>query len=219
MEIVFIRWEPPRIIRRSLTEAADEKFIGASDTRLRRRRRRRRRRNPPPVGYLAPVIFDRILLFFFIYFLPSSTSSSSRFLLCSPRRIVSRGSKRGEGVEIAEAHSRGPGGNERFTSEIRMARRKSISGASTPIVLPIPRATFSARNENCKLPVYDISQRVRRAFVCGERKRTGAKKRIEIITPGANRNFVLSVLTQSIRRYPITEKNTRVSKRGREFSR
>lgn len=27
MEIVFIRWEPPRIIRRSLTEAADEKFI------------------------------------------------------------------------------------------------------------------------------------------------------------------------------------------------
>lgn len=66
MEIVFIRWEPPRIIRRSLTEAADEKFIGASDTRL--RRRRRRRRNPPPVGYLAPVIFDRIFLFFFYLF-------------------------------------------------------------------------------------------------------------------------------------------------------
>lgn len=153
--------------------------------------------------------------FLFIFFPPPPLPLLAR----SPRRIVSRGSKRGEGVEIAEAHSRGPGGNERFTSEIRMARRKSICGASTPIVLPIPRATFSARNENCKLPVYDISQRVRRAFVCGERKRTGAKKRIEIITPGANRNFVLSVLTQSIRRYPITEKNTRVSKRGREFSR
>lgn len=55
------------------------------------------------------------------------------------------------------------GGNERFTSEIRMARRKSISGASM-IVLLIPRATLSTR-ENCKLPVYDISYGVR-MYVC-----------------------------------------------------
>lgn len=41
--------------------------------------------------------------------------------------------------------------NERFTSEIRMARRKNISGVSM-IVLLIPRATLSA-DENCKLPV------------------------------------------------------------------
>lgn len=69
------------------------------------------------------------------------------------------------------------GGNERFTSEIRMARRKSISGASM-IVLLIPRATLSTR-ENCKLPVYDISYVCMFAggFVHGEgtRKRVGGK--------------------------------------------
>lgn len=130
------------------------------------------------------------------------------------------------------------GGNERFTSEIRMARRKSISGASM-IVLLIPRATLSTR-ENCKLPVYDISYGVR-MYVCrwirargGHEKKggwegrgRGWEKRIEIITPGTNRNFVLSVLTQSMRSplSYITEKNTSEfrregeTEREREFSR
>lgn len=165
---------------------------------------------------MLPLIFDRILFFFFYLF-----SSLLHLLLFSfARHDVSylEDRERGEGVKIAEAHSRG--GNERFTFEIRTARRKSISAASTPIVLPIPRATFSARNENCKLPVYDISQRVRRAFEGGQRKGTGAKKRIEIITPGANRNFCPDAI-DAARRYPITEKNTRVSPQEgeREFSR
>lgn len=101
---------------------------------------------------------------------------------------------RNGGREIVDEFSWLERGNERFTSEIRTARRKSISAASM-IVLLIPRATLSGR-ENCKLPVYDISYVCMFAggFVHGEGRGEGwvgrtREKRIEIITPGTNRNF------------------------------
>lgn len=77
---------------------------------------------------------------------------------------------RNGGREIVDEFSWLERGNERFTSEIRTARRKSISAASM-IVLLIPRATLSGR-ENCKLPVYDISYVCMFAggFVHGEEK-------------------------------------------------
>lgn len=101
----------------------------------------RRRTIPPPRD------FDSFSSFFFIFFFhPQLLSFAVSKYACLEEDL--------ENVDEFLAV-----GNERFTCEIRTARRKSISAASM-IVLLIPRATLSAR-ENCKLPVYDISYGVR----------------------------------------------------------
>lgn len=108
---------------------------------------------PSTRGIFLPWFRDRFRDFLLFYPLPSL------FSLLVPTSFAI--SKRIETAGVKSWPERG--GNERFTSEIRMARRKSISGASM-IVLLIPRATLSTR-ENCKLPVYDISYGVR-MYVC-----------------------------------------------------
>lgn len=172
MEIVFIR-ELPRIICRSLTEAADEKFIGASDTRP------EKANNPSSPWF-------RFLFFSSSFFIPNFSRSPFSKYACLEEDL--------ENVDEFLAV-----GNERFTSEIRTARRKSISAASM-IVLLIPRATLSGR-ENCKLPVYDISYGVR---MYAERR--GEKNRNH--NPRHQSQFLcfLSWRNRCARRYPISEK-------------
>lgn len=135
---------------------------------------------------LLPVISIPFLLFLFIFFFHPQLRSPFSKYACLEEDL--------ENVDEFLAV-----GNERFTSEIRTARRKSISAASM-IVLLIPRATLSGR-ENCKLPVYDISYGVR---MYAERR--GEKNRNH--NPRHQSQFLcfLSWRNRCARRYPISEK-------------
>lgn len=135
---------------------------------------------------LLPVISIPFLLFLFIFFFHPQLRSPFSKYACLEEDL--------ENVDEFLAV-----GNERFTCEIRTARRKSISAASM-IVLLIPRATLSGR-ENCKLPVYDISYGVR-MYV----ERRGEKNRNH--NPRHQSQFLcfLSWRNRCARRYPISEK-------------
>lgn len=137
MEIVFIR-ELPRIICRSLTEAPDEKFIDPNGSS----RRRDSQRREDGIHELT-----KALLLTKSFHDSDQLFRESFFFLSDVCTYGESGSVGSDGVKSTRSLLC----NERFTSEIRMARRKNISGVSM-IVLLIPRATLSA-DENCKLPV------------------------------------------------------------------
>lgn len=145
--------------------------------------------------------------FFFIYFLPSSTSSSSRSLATTYRisRIANggRASKSRRpilAVVTSDLHSKSG----------RHVERVSLGRVDADCTANPSGDVFGPKRKLQATGLRYFATRTACVRGGGQRKGTGAKKRIEIITPGANRNFCPDAI-DAARRYPITEKNTRVS--------